>query len=177
MCEGLDGPGCVAVSLLALSFCELIYYMFKQITRASGTEKLNFDSPLNWVQDVAADLESWQPCSAWEPLLFPLHFPLYSGDTSILWLCCELVGKWPAWKSIFCRVSFHLKHFPSLTQQAAVQVTVSLLERERMEIQMCDGERVAAFHISAGSCWLTVFIALYPVKSSRSALTPYFKGT
>lgn len=33
---------------------------------------------------------------------------------------------------------------------------------------MCDGEWPVAFQISAGSCWLTVLIALSPVKSPQA---------
>jgi len=38
--KGQNGPGYVTVNLLALFFCELIYYMVKQITRGTDTEKL-----------------------------------------------------------------------------------------------------------------------------------------
>lgn len=37
-----------------------------------------------------------------------------------------------------------------------------------MEVQMCGGEGAVAFHISARSCWRTVFIALSPVKSLQT---------
>lgn len=69
--------------------------MVKQIIRRIHTRKLWFNSLLEWVQIVAADLESQQPCSAWEPLLFPLHFPLSSGATgtfgAVLWAGGEII--------------------------------------------------------------------------------------
>lgn len=65
--------------------------------------------------------------------------------------------------------------FSDLVHQAAVQMPVSLQGKEGIEVQMCGGEGAAAFPISTGSRWLTVFIALAPVKSPQTRTDSIFQ--
>lgn len=111
-----------------------------------------------------------QPCSAWEPLLFffPFHFPLHGGDTSTSVGC---VVSW--WENYLLenpnpiKDFFHLKLFPGLAHEAAVQKTVSLQGRERMRYRYVMGKGLLLFTLVLDHAGLLcLFTALCPVKSS-----------
>lgn len=118
-----------------------------------------------------------QPCSAWEPLLF-FFPPSFSSSQwwhkHFCWLCCELVGKLPALtlQKIF---SSEAVSWPGSWSSCTKDCVIAREGKD--EVQICDGEGAVAFHIGAGSCWLTVFVYC-SVPSQilpRPKLTLYFK--
>lgn len=122
-----------------------------------------------------------QPCSAWELVLFffPLHFPLHSGDTSTSVGC---VVSW--WENYLLEKTNPTKDFSSEAVSwpgswSSCTKDCVIAREGKDEVQIRDGEGAVAFHIGAGSCWLTVFVYC-SVPSQilpRPELTLYFKRT
>lgn len=123
-----------------------------------------------------------QLCSAWEPLLFlpSLFIFLFTVVTQELLLAVLWAGGKITWLKKLTGQKIFSSEAVSWPGSWSSCTKDCVIAREgKDDVQICDREGAVAFHIGAGSCWLTVFVYC-SVPSQilpRPEPTLYFKRT